>query len=163
MSKRFAEIEIARVPWQDYRASGDRSGAVADALRKLVDATTEDDAFGAYWGLENVVVVQGQLYSAAVPTVQVLLAALLDDLSPDARDLVLELLQQIVMGEADADEAALGDADLGDRCRTAARNGLWLVYRELGTRRRETAEAVLDRIETDRPRLNAYLAGLRGK
>ncbi|MEU9335747.1 hypothetical protein AB0D49_21615 [Streptomyces sp. NPDC048290] len=163
MSKSFADIEIGRVAWQQYRTAGDRSAQVPDALRALAAAVTEDDAFGAYWGLENVVVIQGQLYSAAVPTVSVLLAALLDELSPDARDLVLELLQQIVRGEAEKEEAALGDADLGDRCRAAAREGLWLVYRELGTRRRETAEAILERIEPDRARLTAYLKGLRGK
>lgn len=117
----------------------------------------------AYWDLENVVVVQGQLHSAALPTVSVLLAGLLDELSADARDLALELLQQIVMGESDEDEKALGNTDLGDRCRAAARTGLWLVYRELGTRRRETAEAILERIEDEKPRLTAYLAGVRGK
>ncbi|WP_406395821.1 hypothetical protein [Streptomyces sp. NBC_00887] len=92
-----------------------------------------------------------------------LLAGLLDELSADARDLVLELLQQIVTGESDEAEAALGHTDLGDRCREAARTGLWLVYRELGTRRRETAEAVLERVENDKPRLAAYPAGVRGK
>ncbi|MEU9763296.1 hypothetical protein [Streptomyces sp. NPDC047985] len=142
---------------------GDKSSSVPGALRRLLAAADEDQAMAAYWDLENVVVVQGQLHSAALPTVSVLLAGLLDDVSADARDLVLELLQQIVMGESDADEVALGNTDLGDRCREAARMGLWLVYRELGTRRRETAEAILGQIENDRPRIAAYVAGIRGK
>ncbi|MEU3653607.1 hypothetical protein AB0E67_12410 [Streptomyces sp. NPDC032161] len=49
------------------------------------------------------------------------------------------------------------------RRREAARTGLWLVYRELGTRRRETAEVVLEHIEDDKPRLTACLAAIRGK
>ncbi|MFD7745610.1 hypothetical protein ACFV2V_21620 [Streptomyces sp. NPDC059698] len=163
MSKNLAEVEIARTVWEDFRTMGDRSGGVPDALRRLLAASDEDEAMVAYWDLENVVVVQGQLHSAALPTVSVLLAGLLDELSADARDLVLELLQQIVMGEPDEDELALGNTDLGDRCREAARTGLWLVYRELGTRRRETAEAILDRIEGDRARIAAYTAGIRGK
>ncbi|MFF3128444.1 hypothetical protein ACFVRD_40650 [Streptomyces sp. NPDC057908] len=102
------------------------------------------------------------MHSAALPTVSVLLAGLLDELSADARDLVLELLQQIVMGESD-DEGALGQTDLGDRCREAARTGLWLVCREPVTRRRETAKAIPERIENEKPRLAAYPAGARGK
>ncbi|OII59767.1 hypothetical protein BJP40_12775 [Streptomyces sp. CC53] len=104
--------------------------------------------------------VQGALYGAALPVVPVLPAALLDDLSADARDHVLELLYQIVAGE---DEAARGSGDLGDRCRAAAREGLWLVYRELGTRRRDLAEAILDRVEEDRARLAHHRGALRGK
>ncbi|MEU3267252.1 hypothetical protein [Streptomyces bacillaris] len=163
MSKNLAEVEIARTAWADFRTLGDRSSGVPDALRRLLAAADEDEAMAAYWDLENVVVVQGQLHSAALPTVPVLLAGLLDDMSADARDLVLGLLQQIVMGESDEDEVALGNADLGERCREAARTGLWLIYRELGTRRRETAEAILERIEDDKPRITAYLASLRGK
>ncbi|GAA3375490.1 hypothetical protein GCM10020367_43500 [Streptomyces sannanensis] len=163
MSESLAEIEISRIGWSDFHTLGDRSENVPGALRRLLAAGTEDEAMGAYWELENVVVVQGQLYSAALPTLSVLLAALLDDLSVDARDLVMELIYQIVAGEADEEEAARGNSDLGDRCRDSARSGLWPIYRELGTRRRESAEAVLERIETDKQRLNAYLAGLRGK
>ncbi|MET7364411.1 hypothetical protein ABZS61_01035 [Streptomyces sp. NPDC005566] len=162
MGGQLAEVEIARTRWEDFRTLGNRSRGVPEALRRLIAAVDEDEAMGAYWDLENVVVVQGQLHSAALPTVSVLLAGLLDELSADARDMVLELLQQIVMGESDETEAALGHADLGDRCRDAARTGLWLVYRELGTRRRETAEAILERVENDGPRLVAHLAGVRG-
>ncbi|MFH8474835.1 hypothetical protein [Streptomyces sp. NPDC018000] len=163
MGKRLADVEISRIRWEEFGTFGDRSGKVPDALRRLFGAADEDEATEAYWGLENVVVVQGQLRDAALPVVPVLLAGLLDELSADARDFVLELLWQIVLGESDEDEVAVGRADLGDRCREAARTGLWLVYRELGTRRRETAEAILERIEDDKPRLAAYLAGLRGK
>nr|WSZ98046.1 hypothetical protein OH820_22395 [Streptomyces sp. NBC_00857] len=163
MSKSLAEIEISRIAWKELHTTRDRSEDVPDALRRLFAAQTEGDAMSAYWELENVVVVQGQLYGAALPTVSVLLAGLLDDLSAVVRDLVVELIYQIVAGEADEDEVAQGDADLGDRCREAARGGLWLVYRELGTRRRESAESILERIESDGPRLAAFLAGLRGK
>ncbi|MBM7442417.1 hypothetical protein [Streptomyces sp. HB132] len=163
MSSQPAETEIARIRWEDFRTLGDRSGGVPGALRRLLAAADEDDALAAYWDLENVVVVQGQLHSAALPTVSVLLAGLLGELSADARDMVLELLRQIVMGESDEGEVALGDPGLGDRCREEARTGLWLVYRELGTRRRETAESILERIESEKPRLTAHLGGLRGK
>lgn len=67
----------------------------------------------------------------------------------------------MVTGESDEEEVALGNADLGE-CRAAARNGVWLVHRELGTRRRESAEAVLEQIDNDKPRLAAYPAGVRG-
>ncbi|WP_175410377.1 hypothetical protein [Streptomyces sp. TRM64462] len=159
----FAAVEIDRVDWAAFRVLGGGAHEVPEALRRLVAARSEDEAWEAYWRLENAVVVQGALHSAALPAVGVLLAALLDELSADARDLVLELLRQITAGEADGDEVACGNGDLGPRCRDAARKGLWLLYRELGTRRRETAEAILERVEDDPVRLAAYRERVRGR
>ncbi|OII68931.1 hypothetical protein [Streptomyces sp. CC77] len=162
MGRSLAAAEIAGVDWTAQHSLADRPRDVPASLRQLIAARTEDEA-AAYWGLDNSVVVQGALYGAALPVVPVLPAALLDDLSADARDHVLELLYQIVAGEAGEDEAARGSGALGDRCRAAAREGLWLVYRELGTRRRDLAEAILDRVEEDRARLAHHRGALRGK
>ncbi|MBB1244436.1 hypothetical protein GL263_12815 [Streptomyces durbertensis] len=163
MSRPLFLIEIERVRWDEFHTTGERSHEVPAALRQMLSGQSEDEVMEGYWGLENVVVVQGQLFSAALPTLEVVLAGLADDLAPDARDAALELAFQIVSGESDEEEVARGNADLGPACRRAAQQGKWLFYRELGTRRRKLAESVLELVEDDKSRLPAFLAALRGK
>lgn len=144
MRERLATVEIRRHAWAKLRVADNRPLDVPEYLEGLIESSTEDDAEGYYWGLENEVVVQGQLFDAAVPVVSVILAALGDELSRPARLWLLELLFQIVNGESHADEVEHGVADLGERCRTVAREGLWTLYRELHYGHADAAKAVLD-------------------
>jgi hypothetical protein len=66
-------------------ACGGTAAAAPAALRGLLTATNRDEQQRYYWQLENVVVVQGNLFEAAVPVASVLCAALLDELTPAAR------------------------------------------------------------------------------
>lgn len=151
----LAEMEIRRIPWSTLRQAGGTAEQVPHALMDLLSASTPELATNAYWRLENHVVVQGQLYQAAEPAVSVLMAALLDDGPRHVRIGVLELLFQILAGEAHESEIALGNRQVGEACRSRASEGLWVLYREWLHGERDAAREVIELIETDGTRLDA--------
>lgn len=76
------------------------------ALERLRVAKTEEDATQAYWEIDNVVIVQGALYEAALPTARSILPSITSAASVTAREKLIELLQQISAGEtADGGES----------------------------------------------------------
>jgi len=159
MKQSLATIELGRYDWETFRVADGRPQDVPEYLKGLVESETEADAETHYWGLENEVFIQLQLFSSAVPVVSVILAALTDDsTSRPARRWLLELLYQIVCGESIRDEIDVGNADLGDQCRRAASAGLWVLYRELHRGDSEAAKAVLDVLDPSGGRASAILA-----
>src|SRR5687768_17512735 len=92
MKKSLVELVIDRFSWEEYRIASGPAGNVPEVLKGLVEAEAEDQAEGYYWELENEVVVQGQLFSSAVPVVSVILAALTGATSQSSRSWLLELL-----------------------------------------------------------------------
>lgn len=159
----LAMVEIDRYDWSLFPVLGDRSTRVPDSLRKLISAEDEDKAEGFYWELENVVVVQGQLYEAAPPVVAVLMASLVDGVPEGAYGWVLELLLQCVAGESDEEAVERGNPHLGDDCRARAREGLWILYRQLRGRYKDSVKAILDIIEPDESRLVHFTSKARSK
>jgi hypothetical protein len=164
----LARKEIERHDWRSLRdahdALGDHemSALVPDSLRDLLCSQTSEDAHRYYWDLENVIVVQGQLYEAAVPAVSVLMAGLLDGVAPEADAYVLELVYQLVAGESAEYEVSHGNPYLGEACRAAAREGLWLLYRDLPRKRLyETIRAIIEIVEPDKSRLAYVLESIR--
>ncbi|WP_437912847.1 hypothetical protein WME73_38505 [Sorangium sp. So ce302] len=93
------------------------------ALRELQLAVTESEALAAYWKIDNTIVVQGQVYQAALAAVPCLLGVLLR-CTEVARRHVLELLVQIGSGEAAAREIELGEVDIVQRCQREIARGL---------------------------------------
>ncbi len=153
----LATLEIERIDWSSRRTVGGFAVAIPGALKALLEARTAEDATKAYWKLENHVVVQGQLFDAALAVVPVLLAALAEPSPGYVRVTCVELLFQIVHGEAHTLEVVAGNAALGAQCRDAAREGLWLLYRELLSEQREGAREVIEVIERSPDRLEHYL------
>lgn len=99
--------EIEYYDWSQLEANG---GAleVPGAIKALESAVTNETALRAYWKIDNTVIVQGAVYSAALPTVRCLLSSLLRSTAV-GRPHILELLVQIGGGEAatlDAGNAA---------------------------------------------------------
>ena len=154
--KTLAQMEIQRTRWEEFREISGPAQEIAASLENLLASETPEEAEKRYWGLENHVVVQGQLYSSALPVVSVIMAGLCAEPSRHVRISLLELLFQIVSGESHEDEVAAGRPDLGDECRELARSGLWLLYRELKYGASEAAMEVLEKIETDPTRLAAF-------
>lgn len=152
MPQDLALQEIARHDWARLAVMSGRPGDVAAALTGLIEATSADDAELHYWELEGFIVVQGQLFEAAPPAVSVLVAALSGTVDERARDFVVELLFQLVAGEAHEEVVARGHADLGDQCRARAREGLWTLYRNYFGACKLQVGDILERIETDRAR-----------
>ena len=67
-------VELDRYDWGSLRTCAGTAAEVPAAVAALVAATTEADAEHAYseTSLDNEVVVQGNLFQAAVPLVSVL-------------------------------------------------------------------------------------------
>ncbi|CAN7536290.1 hypothetical protein LJR118_003858 [Acidovorax sp. LjRoot118] len=154
----LAEMEIRRIPWSTLRQAGGTAEQVPHALMDLLSAPTPELATNAYWRLENHVVVQGQLHQAAEPVVSVLVAALMEDQPRHVRLGVLELLFQILAGSAHESEIALGNEGIDNACRHRAREGMWLLYKELMHGERDAAREVIELIEPDSARFNAFSA-----
>lgn len=157
-----ATAAIGAVAWSQLQTAEGRADRIADALRRLLVASTEEEAKAAEWEIDNAVVVQGTLYSSAPAVVPVLMAGLGGELSPGARLHALWLLEQLVLGEPQWDVPE--DADLGLRCRAAAALGRDLLYGLLADpdpRNRETLIVILDVVETDHRRLIPVLESLR--
>ncbi len=154
--KSIAEVEIGRITWDDLRSAGGFASTIPKALADLYGASTPEQAQDAYWRLENHVVVQGQLYQAAEQVVSVLLAMLSEERPRHVRISSLELLLQILMGEPHTQELSLGNANLAERCRNKAKEGLWTLYKELHQGEREAAREILDVIEDCRGRLSCF-------
>ncbi|UBV44783.1 hypothetical protein LAJ19_16695 (plasmid) [Deinococcus taeanensis] len=158
----LATCEIERHSWSRFRTVRGPGHEVPRALHDLLGASSPEEVDLAYWKLENGVVVQGQLFEAAEPVVSVLLAALQDPLPSFVKFGIGELLFQIVAGEADESEVALGNGELGSRCREQARQGLWTLYRELWSGGLGgLAREILERIELDAVRLDTIIAHLK--
>lgn len=139
---------------------------IPDAVRDLVLAQSDGEADDAYWRLDNHVVVQGQLFEAAVPLVPVLLAALAGPLSTASRVRVADLLVEISCGGADESELALGNVDLGRACRSATAAGVWLIFEMLldhDARLRERALQIIYAVDEDRTHVATMLAHLHAE
>ncbi|MBB5889178.1 hypothetical protein ACFFS4_30475 [Kutzneria kofuensis] len=161
-------IELSRHDWGSLRTVHGTADGVPAAVAALVAATTEAEAEHIYseTSLDNVVVVQGNLFEAAVPLVSVLCAALADEMPVAAHSEVLRLIAEIVRGDTHCSEIEAGRPDLPEQAQELARAGLWLFYRELlhgSAANAEYAEEILDYVETDRARYELFLAQARPK
>ena len=155
----LVEYELGAVDWGSLRAMGD-AAVVPGAVRALVSAETSDAADAAYWHLDNNVVVQGQLFEAALPLVPVVLAALAGHLSAPARLRAMDLAVEIASGRPDVSETELGNTSLGRDCRAAFAEGLWLIYAQLSAEEaslRERAVQVVYAADPDRARVGTVL------
>jgi hypothetical protein len=160
-TRMLAELELERWDWPRLRQATGGAAHVPAAIRALLNAVSSDELDEPYWKLENHVVSQGRLFQAALPVVSVLIAALTcTDRPAWVRTGILDLLFQLVNGTADDSEIANGERDLAAACQQAAREGLWVLYRELIEGEREAAKEVLCEIETNPDRLATILATL---
>lgn len=155
----LAEAELSRHDWSALRCAGGPATGVPQELRGLLAATNGEERHKHYWKLDNNVVVQGNLYEAAVPVVSVLCAALADgNTSPYAHSGIVELLFQLVCGEPHGSEIVLGRSDLDVRVKEAALPALWLFYRELATGYSDLANMILEELDPDRARYEFFVA-----
>jgi len=144
----FASVECSRIDWQKYEEIQGRADSIPAVLQALLSSSIEN-AEKYYWGIENHVVVQGQLFSAAEPTLQVLIASLLNVRPRHTKIDVLELIFQIVA-------AAFSEAEdekyreMQRRIQLRALEGLWVFYGELNGEHSEAVGEILDLIDQSR-------------
>jgi hypothetical protein len=122
---KFIEIELQRTNWEQVLEASGPATNIPIALREFLTSKDAEECERAYWQLEGNIVVSGHVYEAAFYAVPVLLLALLKKDRPEyVRVWILELLFQIVNGYSlDEDKV-----DYHERCITAAREGLWILY-----------------------------------
>jgi hypothetical protein len=157
MNISLVELELARTDWSTVLEASGFATHLPTAIRALLASPEPADVEAPYWDLENHVVVQGQLFEAAALVVPVLIAALLEERPRHIRIAVLELLFQIVNGQPHEEEIKRRNLDLTETCRMRAREGLWILYRELVHGERAAAKEVLEVIDVDRSRLMHFL------
>jgi hypothetical protein len=136
-----AELLISSTDWTRLKELNGTSEKVGAALSALLSAQTPEAASAAYWRIENHAVVQGEVFEVGEACVKVLVAALADDRPGHVRIAALELLFQILSGDS-------ADTSLLERCRSAAREGLWNLVREAIAGERDAAWDVLERLES---------------
>ena len=147
----IARRTIEAVDWSSYRVADGPAAAVGSALHDLLSSSDVAEASAAWEGIEERVFSQGTIYSAAEPTVSVLLAALTDEQPSWRSGRILDLLFFIVRGASTTDPA------LQDRCRDRAREGLWLLVRWARTHEAWARENALEVIEVIAPERVAIL------
>lgn len=135
-----AERMIEEVDWPSYRVANGPATRLGAALRGLLASASVDEASSAWNEIEEHVFSQGTIYSAAEPTVSVMLAALTEDQPSWRSGRILDLLFFIVQG------VSLTDSSLQVRCRDRAREGLWLLARWVMTHEGWARDSALELI-----------------
>lgn len=154
----LVEVLLGVVDWSRQRTGAVGTGeTVPKAFGGLIAADTDEDALRSYWELDNRVVVQGQLFEAAVALIPALLAGLLVNLKEPARYWLMELLVQIADGESHSSQP---DPKLGDAARGALGEGLWIIYAQMqqdSPRVRATAVDLVALLDPDIERASAIV------
>lgn len=143
----IAESIIDDVDWSKFEIATGPAVAAGAALRALLLSSNVQEASDAWGGIEEFIFSQGTIFSAAEPTVSVMLAALAEDQPPWRSGRILDLLFYIVTA------SSLTDPSLPGRCRDRAREGIWLLahwaHRHDGWAR-DNALEVIEAVAPDR-------------
>jgi hypothetical protein len=143
----FVNDVVQSINWASFElASGDAAG-FGDELLRMLACTTSAELAETWRHIENAVFVQDDIFGAAEPTIDVMLAALLDERPEVVRDQILELLFFILHGQA------VSDGGLARRCHQKALLGFWLIVGEAvgrDGRAREAAFEVLELLDPTR-------------
>ena len=155
---------IAAVDWAALRTDSGSGVGLPRAFEDLSTATSKEAAEDAYWRIDNEAVVQGELYEAAVPTLEVLLSMASTIPPGPARKSVAELIQQIVFGQPHSLEVELGNAGIATACTSLASRAVWTFYgwlTDTDSDVRECALLTLHKIDTDERRKAVIFAACR--
>jgi hypothetical protein len=132
---------IGKIDWSGFASHTGSAAGVGDALRRLLGSPDAVAARDAWWGLENVVFAQDDIFSVAEPTVDVVLAALATHRPGHVKSLLLDLLFHLLHGES------VDDPLLSERCRARALRGAWLLVAEASSREGQGREPVIEILE----------------
>lgn len=157
----------AHPEWRDLRTLTGSAEFVPAALDRMLTATTVDDATAAYWELDNRVVVQGQLFSAAERLAQETVARICGrDYTDAGLSRAVDLLVELAYGEPDQSELELGNDDLGQRCREQIVVGLNCIKALASSDDERTLLGMLDlvdHLDVDTASKTEFLSALPGR
>lgn len=156
MNTGLGEAMIQSVNWSDFRVASGDAVRFGETLAQLLATRDSAETRSAWNKIENVVFSQDDIFSAAEPTIDVLLAALVDERSRHAKVAIIDLLFLLLHGDS------LEDPGLRERCHERALKGLWLLAREASIESATMRDSILDIIELIDPgqaeRLRIWLA-----
>lgn len=118
---RLGEVALRSIDWSTVQTLVGPSSELGGSLAAFIGGEDENRMLEFWWGLEGIVFSQGRISEAAVPVVDVLMAALVDDRPLFVKAWILEALRFIVSG------GCPDDPDLAARCLGRARAGAWLL------------------------------------
>lgn len=137
----LGEAAIGSVDWNRYGVSTGTAEGFGDVLLRLLRCASPGESREVWTGVENVVFAQDEIFSAAEPTVDVILAALATDRPRHVKITLVDLLFLLLHGRSDEDPG------LYMRCHERALRGTWLLAREAATGDRPITEAILEVLE----------------
>jgi hypothetical protein len=141
----LGELMIESIDWSAYDVAGGPAVGFERALRDLLTSSDIDESSAAWNDIEEQVFSQGTIYSAAEPTVSVVLAALTEDQPSWRSGRMLDLLFFLVSGTSATDQS------LQARCRDRAREGYWLLARWALAHQGWVRDSALETIEKIAP------------
>ncbi|MEI8411517.1 MULTISPECIES: hypothetical protein [unclassified Kribbella] len=140
-----ADVVIGAVDWSRYQLLDGPASRFGRQLAEFVAESPVDGRRDLWETMENHVFAQDDIFSAAEPTISVLLASLLDERPQHVRIAILDLLFHLVRATSYRDD------DLGRRCLEKAAPGGWLLVREGLTGPGVVTEACLDVLDIASP------------
>jgi hypothetical protein len=147
----IAEVVIGSIDWPTYTLF---DGSAAQFGERLAEFIANEDAARqeALWqNMENHVFAQDDIFSAAEPTIKVLMASLVDERPRHVRLSVLDLLFHLVQA------ASYRGDDLGQRCLDEARQGAWLLGREAMRGSEFVKDACLEVLDICSPEIGRFV------
>ncbi|WP_157659581.1 hypothetical protein [Burkholderia ubonensis] len=117
--------DLDRFNCAEYSAANGRAADVPAAIIGLGSAKSEDEADDFYWKIDNVVILQGSLYSSGLPTIPCVIDAI-QGATDVSRTRLLEILAQI--GLASVKEDGHPDEDFRLACLCEISRGVSLYF-----------------------------------
>lgn len=136
---------IKSIKWDDYKLATGSAAGFGDTLARFLSSDDATARAQLWASMENRVFSQDDVFSAAVPTVRVLLASLVQERPDVVRIATLDLLFHIVHA------AALSGGRLGQQCLDAAAQGGWLLVRHALESGPQVLDACLEVLELCAP------------
>lgn len=141
----LTQYVLDSIDWSSYQVASGPADAIGPALRDLLTSTNLDEAAAAWNQLEEHVFSQCDIYSAAEPTITVLLAALTEDQPSWRSGRILDLLFYINNATSPTNPT------LRTRCHQRTREGLWLLTQWATTHTGWSRDNALEIIELIAP------------
>ena len=139
------KLEFERHDWASLRATSDPT-RLPFALNVLSTEKNKQALNNAYWGIDNVAVVDGGLFNSAEAVIPCLLS-ILNACSNEARPFILELLSQLASFYPHPSEIELGNTELGRACMNEISNGVSLYFDILENAQEDEIDHCIDLLE----------------
>jgi hypothetical protein len=128
MTNKNINQTIEKYDWAKLFISTGDARSIPERICGLISAANEPEAKHWYFLLEDYVVVQGGVYEAALPSIDLLITALkYCTISGVATAYIYELFYQILHGVADVDAIRRGNCFEVDKCKELVGQNLELL------------------------------------